>query len=231
MVLRLPERGRPRNVHYKKCAPGVDLPAAFIYSLKGLDSHLWPVFHPYRIAYDDAVNEYTGPLDDPRYPIVENSGRYGELVFGHVYTDGGGRPTPDGTWHVWRWVDPWGAWAHVINLDSKDVEYLNLVVKRLYLADQYNQKYGFRGYQRMMEEMDLARRAKIQDDKADLMNEISKTNQDMLRRVADNLMRKESRPTNPTKDVIMSGAGLNKRSKITRPITDREGGLILPDDM
>ena len=229
MVIRLPKKGRPLGVRYRECELGLDLPAEFIANLRGLDSQLYPVFHPYRILWDDMVNTYLGPIDDPRYPMVENSHRMGQLVMGHVLSDGAGNPTPDGTWHIWRWCEPATAWAHIINIDSRDRQYLNLLVERLWLQDQYNNKYGHRGYQRMMEEADLAQRAKIQDDKQALMDDISKANSAMLSRVRENYMSGKVDATNPQHESIISYPGQGNKSRIVRPLEDREGGLVLPD--
>lgn len=228
MELELPLRGRP-NFTYKKCALGVDLPAQFVYDLKALDEHLWPVFHPYKLVWDNFVNTYTGSLADPRYDIVENSGKVGEMVLGHVLTNGKGAPLRDGTWHVWRWCEPAASWAHVINIDSTDPLYLNLLMRRLFLADQWNQKYGHRGYQKLLDNADRETRKKLMDDRKDLMNEIQKANAGMIRRVMENFERGNVAPHNPQKEIIMAGAGINKHSKIVRPLSDREGGLILPD--
>ena len=231
MVLKLPKKGRPRDVYYRQCDLGVDLPAEFIYDLRGIDDQFFPVFHPYRILWDDMVNEYTGSARDPRFPTVENSHRYGELVLGHVLTNGKGEPTPDGHWHIWRWCEPARGWAHIINIDSREPLYLRLLVRRIWLQAQYNDKYGHRGYQRLIEQADLDRREKLQNDKRDLMDEIHKVNSAMMSRAMDNFERGMTQPTNPQKETIMSGGGLRSRSKIVRPLEDREGGLILPDDM
>ncbi len=227
MNLNLPERGRPRGVRYRKCDLGVDLPSDFVHELKSLDSNLYPVFHPYRMLWDSIVNDYSGPLDDPRYQIEY---KYGELNFGFVLTNGQGRPSPDGSWHIWRWCEPHG-WAHVINIDSKDRQYLDLLVKRLWLQDRYHSRYGHRGYQKLLEEADIEQREKQQLDKQDLMNEIGKTNSAMLGRCAENMARGLTKPTNPTKDIIFSAAGVNNKSKIVRSLSDREGGLVLPEGL
>lgn len=227
MELSLPERGRPR-VPYKKCALGVDLPAQFVYDLKALDENLWPVYHPYKLMWDNFVNEYTGALADPRYATFEQSSKVGELVLGHVLTDGQGNPLPDGTWHVWRWCEPAASWAHIINIDSTDPLYLNLLMRRLFLADQYNQRYGHRGYQKMLEQADAKTRQKAADERKDLMAEIHKANAGMMRRVVENFERGVMNKPAPEKEIIVGGAGISKRSKIVRPATDREGGLILP---
>lgn len=230
MVLKLPERGRPRGVHYRQCALGVDLPAQFYYDLTAIDQHLHLIFHPYQLLWDDMVNEYTGPLEDPRYPIVENSHKYGQIVMGHVLTNGQGEPSLDGSWHVWRWCEPAAAWAHVINIDSRDPLYLQLLVKRLHLAAVYNDKYGHRGYQKLMEQADIDRREKLQADKADMMDQISKVNSAMLNRVRDNFERGIVNSTNPEKETIMSGGGIKGARKLVRPLDDHEGGLILPEE-
>lgn len=226
-ILRLPERGRPTGVPYRQCALGVDLPAEFVSDLKSLDAHLWPIFHPYKLLWDDFVNCYVGKLDDPRYDIVENSGRYGQMVLGLVLTDGKAMPVPDGQWHVWRWCEPAASWAHVVNIESRDPQYLQLLVRRLYLADQWNMRYGHKGYRRKLEEAQAEDRQRMQDERQDLMNEIHKANSGMMRRVIDNYERGNVNPHRPQKEIIVSGAG-GKRSKIVRPLTDREGGLILP---
>lgn len=230
MALKLPERGRPTGVPYKRCEPGVDLPAGFISDLKSLDEHLWPVFHPYMLQWDNFVNCYTGALADPRYDVVENSGRYGQMVLGLVLTNGQGMPLPDGRWHIWRWCEPASAWAHVVNIESKDPQYLSLLVRRLYLQDQWNNRYGHRGYQRKLEEADAKHRQKLQDERQELMNEIHRANSGMINRVMDNMSRGVVAPHRPTKDIIMAGGGISNHSKIVRPLSDREGGLVLPED-
>jgi hypothetical protein len=226
MHIELPEKGRPRGVRYRKCELGVDLPATFMSRLKSIDPHFYPVFHPYRVLWDSIINEYSGPLDDPRYQIKRE---YCELNFGFVLTNGQGEPSPDGTWHIWRWCEPASGWAHIINIDSRDPEYLNFLVERIWLQAQYNDQFG-RGYQRKLEEADLERRDKLMADRDDMMREISKANSGMLGRAAENFGRGITQATNPTKEIITSFSGQSNKSKIVRPITDREGGLILPED-
>lgn len=231
MEVKLPEYGRPLAFRYRKCGLGVDLPSKFVHDLWGIDQNLYPIFHPYRILWDDVVNEWVGRLNDPRYSVFENSCKAGELVMGHILTDGVDRPVEDGQWHIWRYCAPVNAWAHIINLDSTEPEYLRLLVKRIRLQAEYNDRYGHRGYRKMMEEADIARREKLQEEKRDLMNEIHTANAAMTRRAMDNLSRKITKPSNPQKEIITSYRGQGNRSKIVRPLTDREGGLILPDDL
>lgn len=224
MQIKLPESGRPRDVYYRKCDLGLDLPSMFVHRLKTIDRNLYPVFHPYKMLWDNLINDYAGELEDPRMQVNYN---YGQLNFGFVLTDGQGAPVPDGTWHVWRWCEPHG-WAHIINIDCKDREYLNLLIERLWLQAQYNDKYGS-GYQKKLDEADEAMREKMKADRADLMNEISKANSGMLNRAAENFARGVVAPHNPKKEIITSYSGQGNRTKIERPLTDREGGLILPD--
>jgi len=224
-VLKLPEEHRPTGVYYRKCGIGVDLPAAFISELRGLDEHLYPVYHAHQLLWDNIINDYSGSLEDPRYVIEP---KYGDLNFGFVLTDPQGRPRDDGHWHIWRLCRGYG-WAHVVKLEvNDDPIYLSLVVKSLWLQDQHMKKYKFRGYSKYLEDLDIARRHKMIEEGRDLQNEIGKTNSTIMSRVMDNFSRKITAPTRPKKDIIVSGAGLSNRSKITREITDREGGLILP---
>lgn len=228
MKLKLPKKGRPVGAHYRKCEMGVDLSAQFLTDLQGLDKDLYPIFHPYKILWDDFVNDYVGELEDPRYEIGINSGRAGELVMGHILTNGQDQPTEDGNWHIWRWSEPASAWSHVIAVESREEQYLRLLVKRLHLQATYNDKYGNRGYQKMMEEMDIEQREKAADEKADLLNEVNKANSNMMNRAMENMRSGRTAPTNPVKETIMSGAGLNNKSRMVRPLEDREGGLVLP---
>lgn len=223
-VIKLPADCRPAE-RYRQCELGLDLPSNFVYELRGIDEHLYPIWHAYRMLWDSVINSYSGLLEDPRYQV---SYKYGHTNFGFVLTDGHGRPVEDGTWHVWRLCRPHG-WAHVINLDSTEKGYLNLVLKRLYLQAQYNDRFGHKGYTKLLQEADAQRRHKLLQERKDMMNDIYKVNSSMMNRVVDNFSRGITKVTNPTKDVIISGAGISKRSKITRPITDKEGGLILPE--
>lgn len=227
MVIKLPEKGRPRGTPHRQCELGVDLPATFMSRLRSIDHNFYPVFHPYAMLWDSILNEYSGLIEDPRYQIKYE---YGELNFGFVLTNGQGAPSPDGHWHIWRWCEPANGWAHIINIDSKDPEYLNLLVERIWLQAQYNEKFGNTGYQRLLESKDQERREKEMAERNDLMNEISKANAGMVARAKENFERGNTRPTNPTKEIITSFPGQQNRSKIVRPLTDEEGGLILPED-
>jgi len=178
------------------------------------------------MLWDSIINDYAGSLEDPRYEIHY---KHSELNFGYVLTNGSGEPTPDGAWHIWRLCRPHG-WAHIIKVESTDRAYCNLLVRRLWLQAKYNDHYGHTGYSRMLEEMQVAERQKAQDDREDLMNEIYKTNSSMMNRVAENFEFGRTEPTNPMKESIMSYPGQKDHSKIVRPLEDKEGGLILPDE-
>lgn len=223
-IVKLPKDCRP-DYRYRQCALGVDLPASFVHELQGLDPHLYPVWHGYRMLWDSVINAYAGELEDPRYQINR---AYGELNFGYVLTNGKGMPTPDGTWHVWRLCRPHG-WAHVINIDSTDPGYLNILLKRLWLQTRWNDKYGFTGYSKYLQTLDEEARERAQSERQDMMNEIGKANSAMMNRAAQNLASGKTAPTNVTKDIITSYSGQGNRSRIVRPATDTEGGLILPE--
>lgn len=225
-VLKLPLKGRP-DVLYRQCALGVDLPASFIYDIRALDSNIYPIYHKYRLLWDDLINCYQGSLDDPRYVI---SREYGELNFGYVLSNGRGVPTLEDRWHLWRWCEPARGWAHIINIDSKEVGYLNLLVKRLWLQARYNDRYGFRGYSKFLQELEEEVKEKRLQERQDLMNDIAKVNSSMLSRAKDNFERGHTKPTNPQKQQIISYPGQQNRGTLTRPLKDREGGLILPDE-
>jgi len=118
----------------------------------------------------------------------------------------------------------------VINIDSTDQGYLNLLSKRLWLQAQYNDRYGHRGYRDYLEQAGLEERTKQQDEKADLMQEITKTNSGMMARVKENFERGITAPTNPTKESIMSFPGQKSHDRLVRPLDDSEGGIIVPEN-
>jgi hypothetical protein len=183
------------------------------------------VYHPYKVLWDNIINTDSGLTEDPRHTINRS---YGELNFGFVLTDGQGAPLEDGSWHVWRWCEYAPGWAHIIKLQSKEPVYLDLIVRNLYLQDLFNRKYKNRGYSRYLESLDIQERHKKIEEQNDLMKEVNKANSAMVGRAMENFQRNITAPSNPTVDKIFSSSGVSKRSKIVRPATDREGGLILP---
>ena len=97
--MKLPEKSRPRGLHHKRFTAGVDLPSWFSDNLKSIDRNLYLVWHPFRVIYDDIINQYEGALDDPRFCIHLE---HGQENWGFVMTDGNGAPIPECKWHVWR---------------------------------------------------------------------------------------------------------------------------------
>jgi hypothetical protein len=71
--------------------------------------------------------------------------------------------------------------------------------------------------------------ARKQDAKDQQFRDIQGENKAMTRKAMENLAMGITRPTNPTKDIIASYKGQTNFTKITRPITDTEGGLITGD--
>lgn len=224
MIVKLPKNLR-QDASYRKCALGVDLPASFVHDLWGLDSCLFPIFHAYRLLWDSVINNYHGSLEDPRY-IINRS--YGELNFGFVLTNGKGEPSQEPAWHIWELKLPYG-WCHVIKIESKDKIYLNHLLRVMYLQAKWNDKYGRKGYSKHLQEIDEEAREKEMQNRRNLMLDINNENSAMFNRVKQNFEYGRTAPTNPTKDIIYSGKGINNRSRIVRSITDTEGGLILPD--
>jgi hypothetical protein len=183
------------------------------------------VFHQYKVLYESVVtNDYAGELDNPRYEINR---QHGYLNFGFVLTDGKGTPSPDGHWHVWRLCRPHG-WAHVFDIQTKDQVYLNRFLRLLWLQGQYNDKFKTRGYSRMLEELDIEKRKKLQDEEQEMFGEIQNANSELMSRAKQNMMSGIMNKPAPQKEIIMSSSGLSKRGKIVRDATDREGGIIIP---
>lgn len=225
MKSHLPKDLRPSNLQHRVLAPGIDIPAGFIADIKAIDEGLHFVYHPYRIQYDDITNNYYGPLDNPRWVIGE---QYGKEVWGWVLTDNVGTPIPDETWHIWSLARDYG-WSHVSNIASQEPEHLNRIINRLGREKLYRAQYGAVKWARKLREDSEAFEQAKQNERHNLFGDIQKANKTAMKTVMENLERGIVNPTRPTKDIISSYAGQGNRSKITREITDREGGLIVPE--
>jgi len=222
--LHLPKKFRPDRP-YRRCALGIDLPREFIEDIQSIDPDLYPVFHPYRVLWDIIINEDSGELEDPRYTVNHE---YGEMNFGFVLTDGTGKPLEDGSWHIWRWCYPHGV-AHIIKLESLEPDYLRLVVKRLFIQAQWTNKYGFRSYNRLLDKVREEDRTQLMKDRQALFDATQEENRWLMKRAIDNAASGNINPTNPTKDSIISYPGQSNRSRIVRPLDDKEGGLYIPE--
>lgn len=205
---------------------GTDISAWFYHNLLSIDHNFKIFFHPYEIIYDDIVNEYPGSLDDPRFTIHYEGGF---KIFGHPLKKMTDELKPDGRFHIWRYCFPHG-WAHVLPLESHEGPYLLTVLERIWFQAWFRDKYGDKAWNRMSREEQEAAQEAIQKIKTDKFGEVQEQNSWLMDKVKANFISGKVKPTNPTKDIIVSGGGINKRSRIVRPITDQEGGLYIPDD-
>jgi hypothetical protein len=222
--LHLPKEFRPDRP-YRRCAYGIDLSRTFITNLQAIDPWLYPVFHMYRVLWDSIINMYDGELEDPRYTVNYD---YGEMNFGYVLTDGEGRPLEDGSWHIWRWCYPHGV-AHVVKLESLSSEYLELVLKRLHLQACWTNKYGFLAYNKLLDNVREEDRTQLMKDREEMFQATQDENRWLLRRAMDEAARGNINPTNPQHESIISYPGQSNKSRIIRPLEDKEGGLYVPE--
>lgn len=223
----LPREYRP-GLRVRELEPGLHLPCWFVDGIKSIDENLHFVWHPYKILYDDIVNADVGSLEDPRYYIGRYPGFGEQEIWGYPLRNRDGSPARDEAWHIWRLCRPYG-WAHILRIDDTHERWLKFCLDRLYLADQISSRYGHRAwnlYQR--EEQLVARQNKI-DDLNGLLMDTTKENKWLLNQAMDSFHRKMVAPTAPTRDVIASYPGQSDHSRITRPLTDKEGGLVVPD--
>lgn len=227
MKSHLPKDYRPSGLQHKKLEPGLHLPAGFIWELQSINKNLHVVWHPFEVLYEDLVmNTYTGQAADPRWNIHEFSG---QEIWGYPLTLPDGSPKPDETWHIWHLNHDGGGWNHVSNIASVLPSHLNRIINRLGREKIYKAKYGAIDWMHKLRDDQEAFELAKQSEKDNLFKDISSANSGMMRRVMENYASGITAPTRPTKDIITSFAGQTNRSKITRDLTDREGGLIVPD--
>lgn len=222
--MKTPQVHRPIGLSRRNVVPGLDLPNRFIDEVRGIDGNLYFVWHPYRVLYDDVINCYTGSLEDPRFSINE---RFGCEVWGWPLLDNEGEPIKENRWHIWR-LHAHG-WSHVIDVASRRPDHLSKIVEKLARAAKLADMNRLERMNFLQEEQELVVKKK-QEAAEDLWKETQKANSKLMRTAAENFAMGKTAPTNPTKDIITSYKDQVNRSKITRTITDKEGGLILPDE-
>lgn len=220
--MELPKKWRHENLRYRKLNPGVDLPAWFVENIRAIDDNLYFVWHPHRFLYDDIMNQYTGSMEDPRFTI-------GPDTWGFCPTDGDGAPLPENRWHCWRLCDT--GWAHIFDVRSKEPSYLKKICDRLYVQAKLTAKYGPQAYIQYMKEEREKQQEKDLADRDQLFEDVQKENSWLMNKAMENFKSGVTAPTNPTRDSIYSYPGQVKRSKGVVPISDEEGGLILPDEL
>ena len=221
----LPQQFRPSGLQHKRLNPGIDLPAWFIDEIKSVDPNLYFVYHPYRVIYDDFMNQYEGSMDDPRFTIGE---QFGQEIWGYAVTDNKGQPVPEARWHCWRLCEV--GWAHIFDVKYLDPDYLRKLVKRLGMQKIITEREGLGAYMKFLREEREAFDAADQAVKQQQYDDFQKENRWLLDKAADNYMSGKIAPTNPVKETITSYAGQESKSRLSRPLTDEEGGLIIPDD-
>jgi hypothetical protein len=210
-------------------SPGTDIPRKFIDDLLSIDQDFVIFFHPYKYVYEDIINEYEGTKDDPRFKI----GWYnGDRAFGWVCKNPDGSPQPDNTFHIWRRCKTASnrSLAHIVQLQSHSDEYLKLVTDRLYAQATFRYQYGDFAWNKQVRSDQEAAVKKRQQDKHNEWADIQSENKKFLNKARENMASGRWKPTNPTKEHITSYSGQKSRTKIVRPLEDREGGLVTGDD-
>lgn len=203
---------------------GLDFPAWFFYEIKGIDKNFEFVWHEFKTLYDDFMNKDTGSFEDSRYNIQNI---FGKEVWGYPLTNSRGEPTRENKWHLWVKHSVLGGYYHVVKLESVEDSYLSLLLSRLHLQAHAG---SARKYQRLKAEEEENRRLKAQKDVRDFKRDIDAENASFYKRAMDNAMSGHLNPTNPTRDSIISYSGQRNRSRIVTPLTDKQGGLITPDE-
>jgi hypothetical protein len=185
------------------------------------------------------MNQYTGSLDDPRFNISINDKEFGkEEIWGWVLRGLKNAPIPENRWHIWQAHEH--GFSHVMAiapdlpqdiLISSMHGYLYFLARRIFLQGKFVDKYGAKKWYRMLHQKEEEKRDQEKADTNSMMDAIADENSWLIKSAADNFMSGRTAPVRPQKDIIYSGAGINKRSRITRDATDAEGGIVLPDQI
>jgi len=219
---KLPEILRPSHRYYQ-VEPGFDFPTWFTDALKAIDDKFYLVRHPYRVLWDHMfMNQYYA---EDRYSINTS---YNALNFGYVLTDGEGNPIKDDKWHLWRLAWPYG-WAHIFVIDyPKDYHYLKTIITRLFIEAQWVDTYGPLSYSHFLNDIRQEKSRKLKEGNDSEFADIQKENAWFLRKVKENMDRGITAATDPKKEIISSFKGKQNKSRIIHPLSDTEGGLIVP---
>lgn len=228
MIIKIPNEFR-QGGRLRLCDSGLDLPASFLDNVRAIDKHIYPVFHPIRVIWDNLINQYTGYLDDPRFTIGSPPG-FSEEIWGFPLTNSKKEPITEGKWHLWRLCHSAGGWAHIVKLESTDGDYLQLFLNRLYLQAQYRDRYGNKAWNAKMQKDQESKIEADRNDNEQKFADIQKENRGLIKVAMENYEMGRIAPTNQTTEIIRSYAGQKNHTKIVRPMTDKEGGLFTPED-
>ena len=225
--MKLPSTLRPSNSTHRQCIPGTDLPSWFMDGLKSIDEKLYIVYHPFRLIWDNLMNQYTGELDDPRFTIHRE---HGEEVWGFITTNGDGSPIPEGAWHVWRLWEPHG-YTHVVRVESKEDGYLRFMLDRLHLQAFVRDKDGSIAWNRHMAEEQSIAQVAAQDAHQESLGAVQEENSWLMKNAMESFQRGHTAPTNPMIQKIISYPGQKNHTATSRPLEDEDVGLKSIEDL
>lgn len=223
MDFRVPKELRS-NATLRQLHLGIDLPSWFCASIKEIDKDLHFIWSDFECIYDDIMNQYTGSNEDPRFCIGPIQGSTYE-VWGWPLKLNKDEYKPNKCWHLWRIARPHG-WAHVIEISSREPEYLQFLLERLHKQAVYKNKYGHLAWNKLQQDEENERKEKAELENKQKFDDLQKENKRFIKIAMENLASGITAPSNPVKEIITSFGGQTNKSRIIRPITDEEGGII-----
>jgi hypothetical protein len=119
----------------------------------------------------------------------------------------------------------------VVRVESKDGEYLKLMVDRLNIQARFRDRYGDIAWNRNTRSEDEEAQIKAQDAHQEMFEAVQEENSWLTRNARDNMSRGITKPTNPQKETIASYAGQKHRSRLSRPLEDADVGLKGIEDL
>lgn len=221
--IKLPADFRPENSNYRRFRPGLDLPAEFYYGIKGIDSKLYFIYHEIETLYEDVMTNYSQKIDNPSWNIHCDAN--GKEIWGYPLTLPDGSYKFENRWHLWS-LTPDIGWSHVSNVASEEPSHLNRIINRLGKEKLYKARYGAFEWNHKLRQDNEEREAQLQAAKDGQFKDIQGENKAFTKKAMENLGRGITAPTNPTREIITSYKGQGNRTKIVRPLTDKEGGLV-----
>jgi hypothetical protein len=118
-----------------------------------------------------------------------------------------------------------------VRVESKEGDYLKLLVNRLHIQSLFRDRYGDIAWNRNARDEDEEAQRKAQDAKQEGFEAVQEENSWLTKNAMENFKSGKVQPTNPKMEKIISYAGQTNKSRTSRPLEDEDVGLKSIDDL